>query len=566
MALRTVYERFLAAPTVEVLSPDASWNYITTTTSVTGGEQVVKHLTSQQRIVKKKGDKTLGAIETADALVLDVETTLEFLTGGGAYLPSLDDNFLADRVVTFPTVHIVRFNSQNQIQQVRLYWDQASLLKQVEVIGSRARNWPIRDANEQSRFISNVVRATAQDTLTPPPSRESASKPTEKIAAPYAPGSARPPPRDPSELFFSEPEHDSTPRASIISPRAGADRHYRPVRVFGDDDGDEPVESPIKPKIGSNKGFQPVRVFDQDEEEGPEKAVQQPKAGSTKNFHAIRVFEQDGVDGAAAPTKPELRYKTHPQKFSHFNLGEEGEDEDSHQNRRSLVAGRPSRPMSQWNFEDFNTPEKPRGKVRAQDVRHFGWSDNEDELMETPPARPRVVQPRRDAKTHLNLTDNALTSDADAEIAPVPQKRMVASFNNNGLSLYSNTTLYDEEGNPTAFENDNDITTNNNNSKKNPLGIVPNDAYRKKDFDPHWEVHDPSIEERQQQQQDEEQKTENTRPISSDRVKAVQMMTPSWDMYDKTPDAKKKATTTTTSLPKRASRAVFQPSWSLGDE
>jgi hypothetical protein len=105
MAL-AVYERFLAAPTVDALSPDASWHYITTTTSITGGEQVVKHLTSQHRIVKKKGDKTLSAIETPGALVLDVETTLEFLTGGGAYLPSLDDNFLADRVVTFPTVRL----------------------------------------------------------------------------------------------------------------------------------------------------------------------------------------------------------------------------------------------------------------------------------------------------------------------------------------------------------------------------------------------------------------------------------------------------------------------------
>lgn len=46
----------------------------------------------------------LHCIESENEICLDVETTLEFVTGGGAYLPGLDDNFLADRVVTFPIV------------------------------------------------------------------------------------------------------------------------------------------------------------------------------------------------------------------------------------------------------------------------------------------------------------------------------------------------------------------------------------------------------------------------------------------------------------------------------
>jgi hypothetical protein len=398
----------------------------------------------------------------------------------------------------------------------------------------------------------------------PPPSRK-APKTTEKIAAPYAPGSARPPPRDPSELFFSEPEPDSTPRArardSIISPRAGADRHYQPVRVFGggDGDGDEPSESPIKPKLGSNKGFQAVRVFDQDD--GPDEATpQHARAGASKNFHAIRVFEQDGVDAEPAA----LRYKTHPNKFGHFELGDEA---NASREVHDLPSVR-SRPIPDWNFDDYNTPEKPRRKLRAQDERHFGWSDNEDEAIETPAPRPRVVQPRRDARTHLSLADNALTSDA--EDAPVPQKRMISSFHNKGLGLYDNN-LYDEEGTPTPLDQDSEndtTTTNGGGAKKQPLGVVANDAYRKKDFDAHWEVHDPSVEERQQQARE---KAENLRPASSDRAKSVQSMAmPSWDAYDTSPGAKSAppppavaaaATTTTTSLPKRASRAMFKPSW-----
>lgn len=52
----------------------------------------------------------LNCIESEDEICLDVETTLEFVTGGGAYLPGLDDNFLADRVVTFPIVSLHRPN------------------------------------------------------------------------------------------------------------------------------------------------------------------------------------------------------------------------------------------------------------------------------------------------------------------------------------------------------------------------------------------------------------------------------------------------------------------------
>lgn len=108
MSLQAVYERFLANPSAGPLGRDVSLNYITTTTAINGADAVLTHLQRQQKIVEKKGDKTLSAIETADALVLDVDTTLEFVSGGGAYLPSMDDNFLADRVVTFPTVRFCR--------------------------------------------------------------------------------------------------------------------------------------------------------------------------------------------------------------------------------------------------------------------------------------------------------------------------------------------------------------------------------------------------------------------------------------------------------------------------
>lgn len=103
-SLKSVYQSFLASPNASALNNDASLNYITTLTTINTAAAIIKHHAAHQKVLTKKEEKVLSCIEGNDALCLDVETTLEFITGGGAYLPGLDDNFLADRVVTFPMV------------------------------------------------------------------------------------------------------------------------------------------------------------------------------------------------------------------------------------------------------------------------------------------------------------------------------------------------------------------------------------------------------------------------------------------------------------------------------
>jgi hypothetical protein len=104
MALQSAYANFLATSNPSLLAEDASLHYITTLVSLHGSAEIAKHLKSQGRELKKKEETILDVVEAANALVVEVHTTLEFQTGGGAYLPTLDDNFLADRVVTFPIV------------------------------------------------------------------------------------------------------------------------------------------------------------------------------------------------------------------------------------------------------------------------------------------------------------------------------------------------------------------------------------------------------------------------------------------------------------------------------
>ena len=106
MALQTAYKQFLAAPNSSFLANDASIHYITTLVTVNGSSEVIKHLTSQSYELKKNEQTFLDVVEGTNALAVEVHTTLEFLSGGGSYLPGLDDNFLADRIVTFPIVCI----------------------------------------------------------------------------------------------------------------------------------------------------------------------------------------------------------------------------------------------------------------------------------------------------------------------------------------------------------------------------------------------------------------------------------------------------------------------------
>jgi hypothetical protein len=106
MALQSAFKQFLAAPKPTFLADNASIHYITTLVTFNTSSEIIKHLSSLTRQLKKKEENFLDVIESENALAVEVETTIEFLTGGGPYLPGLDDNFLADRTVTFPIVCI----------------------------------------------------------------------------------------------------------------------------------------------------------------------------------------------------------------------------------------------------------------------------------------------------------------------------------------------------------------------------------------------------------------------------------------------------------------------------
>lgn len=106
MSLRKTYEAFLAAPSTGALAESASLHYIATLTSIRDPTAILRHLAAQEKLLKKTRQIILDVVEGDGGLSVDVETTIEFSSGGGAFLPGLDDNFVADRTVTFPMVPI----------------------------------------------------------------------------------------------------------------------------------------------------------------------------------------------------------------------------------------------------------------------------------------------------------------------------------------------------------------------------------------------------------------------------------------------------------------------------
>ena len=106
MSLLALYSRFLASPSAEALAEDASLHYIPTITSIHDAASIMKHIKVQAKVLKKKVEKPISVVEGMASLSGEFETTIEFLLGGGAILPGLDDNFLSDKTVYIPMVGV----------------------------------------------------------------------------------------------------------------------------------------------------------------------------------------------------------------------------------------------------------------------------------------------------------------------------------------------------------------------------------------------------------------------------------------------------------------------------
>ena len=356
-------------------------------------------------------------------------------------------------------MHIVQFDSSQRIQLVRLYWDQGSLLKLVDVIGSRARNWPIRDGKDQARLIASSAAAVTPSNGPAHPEIVNASENTKQAG----PVTTKPRSqssnvtRDPHaslDLFAPRQEEVDSSAPASVAPRASAKpppRDYHDLFVGNESDAspvsrekmaspqkDIMTPGPIAPKGGAGKNYQPSRLFENDNS--------QPGTPSTP------------VDSSAKFIKPD------PTKYNHFEFG------DGNETNKPIAARPKSKHQNNWDFTDFMTPEKVPTKIRGQDVRHFGWSD-EEPVMDSPAKHPAVAKSRPDANANFSFQDDANPGSERRTGYPGDQG------NAKGLGMYQNNVLEEIDLPPSPEK------------RGHPLANLKD---RRKNFDPHFSMTDDS--------------------------------------------------------------------------
>ncbi|KAH6638217.1 hypothetical protein C7974DRAFT_391094 [Boeremia exigua] len=451
MTLSDTYKRFLDRPSQGDLAEKVALHYITTLTSINDSAAIIKHLQIQEKLLKKTKQQVVSVVEGRHALSVDVETTIEFLNGGGAYLPGLDDNFVADRTVTFPMVHIVHFDSADKITQIRQYWDQGSLLKQIDVIGARSRNWPIREGPEQAKLIKSSAQ-TAQPDSAPSSRPSTASRGADEV-------SIR------SRGSTSNAMNDPHASLSLFERRQIEENEL-------------PSAHPTAPRVQSAKP--PPREYSElfvGENTGSPSTQQQRfpvKAGANKQSQVNRLFDETDEDRIAATT-PLKATKTNPKKFNHFEFGD-GESEKTPRGRDASRKEAPrgnSKSQANWNFEDFVTPEKTNPKNDPQAVRNFSWED--DEVEDSPVRVERVIKARPGTGHQFEFEDDG-TPTARKTLPPTK-----GGVSNKGQGLYKDhvTANDDDEG-----------TAHGDNRPLSDVTKVVKNKNRSKDFGAHWEMND----------------------------------------------------------------------------
>lgn len=350
------YLSFLQSPSTANLASDASISYITTTTAIKEPTAILKHIAAQAKQLDKKDEKVISTIESERGCCVETLTTLLFKTGGGAFLPSMDSNLLDEREVTFPLTHVVTYDAQSKIQQIRLYWDQGTLLKQVEAIGRTGRNWPIRDGKAQADFVIASVKAGSSGS-------SSGSNNGKPLAV-----------RNGHENFAKE--HSKRDSVSVTrDPHAS-------LSLFAERDVNDAGRSYAGPKYEVAKSAKPAErdygeLFTNEESAAAHAASARSKsphktdgtilkAGAGKHHAGNRLFDEGEDD---MPRSPE-RKKTYDQKYEHFAFGD-GEDAPTKENR-PISNKNKGQHKSTFSFEDFATPPKHVEKPKIDFERHWG--------------------------------------------------------------------------------------------------------------------------------------------------------------------------------------------------
>lgn len=236
-----------------------------------------------------------------------------------------------------------------------------------------------------------------------------------------------------------------------------------------------------------------------------------PKGGSNQKFQPIRLFENVGTDatGTSGGHKDSTR-QPHPKKYGHFEFGD-GDEAEAKQQQPQLARPKTSKHQSQWDFDDFMTPQKAPAKNRPHETRHFGLGED-DSNTESPGKNTHKAQPRPDARPHFEFQDDG---SGAGDRRPAGQPR--GNVQTHGMGLYQDNVFDEEtEGKSTEMR-----------KKDHPLAAVTNLQQRGKTFGDHFSIQD--------QPSSPPAEGNNDKPLPENRAKATKMMEAQWEASDMSP-------------------------------
>lgn len=409
------------------------------------------------------------------------------------------------------------------------------------MIGARAKNWPIRDGKDQARLIASSAANTIQSTGLARPATESASRGSTEASITNKPRTnSKNVTRDPHaslSLFAPREEQEDSSQPAVVAPRASAKpppRDYQDLFAGNDSDASPKAKaratSPTKENmpirlskaqsakppprdyhdlfVGNESDVSPVSTG---RSVSPRKENMTPaaiasKGGAGKNFQPCRLFDtndaQPSIPGTAAGPSPEKFRKPDPKKYDHFDFGNVDDGPLAQAEYRPKT-----KHQSQRDYEDFVTPKKVNIKIRGQDVRHFGWEDD-DPVMDSPAKHPAVAKARPDANANFEFQDDGTPA---GERRPPGHPR--GQGNVKGTGLYQNN-VFDESEQPPSPE-----------KKISALATVTNLKDRRKDFDSHFSMTDNS----------HSQITNEDKPVPEARKKVISQMSAQWEALDQSP-------------------------------
>lgn len=210
----------------------------------------------------------------------------------------------------------------------------------------------------------------------------------------------------------------------------------------------------------------------------------------------------------ATPQDTNRRFmKPNPQKYKHFEFGQNDDGKGSEQEQQPLPSRpRSSKHQSQWDFEDYTAPNKMPPKKRDRDQRQFGWSDDEPNMDS--PAKPGPPKPRPDANPQFDFMDDGSPKGPGR---PPGRHRGPGGDGKGGAGLYKNAIFGDED----------DATE----SKGRPLSTVTNLKDRRKDFEPHFGMTDEAS----------PRHNGPSKQFPGHKTAAIQTMSANWSATDASP-------------------------------